>query len=118
MVIELANRIPIKGGKVEHVVYDATALRMWVSYAAGQAEASTRPCAIQDLPTLGAEIDGVPDLQVWLDKKQQACRGTFSTRPQLAITSFTLGFGLLEGPEAIHHFKRDGGASRILSQAS
>jgi hypothetical protein len=42
MVIELANRIPIKGGKVENVVYDATALRMWVSYAAGQAEASTR----------------------------------------------------------------------------
>jgi hypothetical protein len=35
--------IPIKGGNVLSVVYDATDLELWVSYARGEAEAYTRP---------------------------------------------------------------------------
>jgi isopenicillin-N N-acyltransferase like protein len=32
-LVALANKIPIKGGNVVNVVYDATDLRMWVTYA-------------------------------------------------------------------------------------
>lgn len=62
-VIALANRIPIKGGNVVNVVYDATALKMWVSYASGREEAYTRPYAMLDLTSLDADQDGTPDLQ-------------------------------------------------------
>jgi len=66
-VIELANRIPIKGGNVENVVYDATALRLWVSYAAGDVEAYRRPYVELDLRTLDADQDGRADLADWLE---------------------------------------------------
>jgi hypothetical protein len=62
-LVQLANRIPIKGGNVENVVYDATALRMWVSYAKGDQEAYQRPYVFLDLKTLDADGDGKPDLK-------------------------------------------------------
>lgn len=61
-LVDLANRIPIKGGNVENVVYDATALRMWVSYAKGKEEAYLRPYVYVDLKTIDADGDGQPDL--------------------------------------------------------
>lgn len=51
-LVALANRIPIKGGNVENVVYDATDLRMWISYAKGDKEAFQRPYAYIDLKTI------------------------------------------------------------------
>jgi hypothetical protein len=63
-LVELANKIPIKGGNVVNVVYDATALRMWVSYAKGDQEAYLRPYAFLDLKTLDANQDGKPDLEI------------------------------------------------------
>jgi hypothetical protein len=65
-VIALANRIPIKGGNVENVVYDATSLKLWVSYAAGTEEAYLRPYVPLDLQTLDADGDGQADLAPWL----------------------------------------------------
>ncbi len=62
-LVALANRIPIKGGNVENVVYDATGLRLWVSYAKGTVEAYQRPYAFIDLKTLDADGDGRADLQ-------------------------------------------------------
>jgi isopenicillin-N N-acyltransferase like protein len=62
-LIALANSIPIRGGNVENVVYDATALRMWVSYARGKQEAFERPYAFLDLTELDANGDGQPDLR-------------------------------------------------------
>lgn len=61
-LVQLASQIPIKGGNVEDVVYDATALRMWVSYAKGDKEAYQRPYVFLDLNTLDADHDGKPDL--------------------------------------------------------
>ncbi len=61
-LVELANRIPIKGGNVENVVYDATALRMWVSYAKSGKEAYTRPYTYIDLKTIDADGNGKADL--------------------------------------------------------
>jgi hypothetical protein len=61
-LVKLANSIPIKGGNVENVVYDATALRLWVSYAKGDEEAYKRPYLFLDLKTLDADKDGKPDL--------------------------------------------------------
>lgn len=61
-MIELANRIPIKGGNVINVVYDATALQLWVSYAKGDTEAYLRPYNKIDLTTLDIDADGIPDL--------------------------------------------------------
>lgn len=61
-LIALANQIPIKGGNVENVVYDATALRMWVSYAQGSEEAYKRPYVFIDLKKLDANLNGQPDL--------------------------------------------------------
>jgi isopenicillin-N N-acyltransferase like protein len=60
-LVRLCNRIPIKGGNVVNVVYDATALRMWVSYAKGDQEAYERPYVLLDLKTLDADGDGQPD---------------------------------------------------------
>jgi hypothetical protein len=51
-LIALANRIPIRGGNVENVVYDATDLRLWVSYAKGSEEAFQRPYVELDLKTI------------------------------------------------------------------
>ena len=51
-LVDLANRIPIKGGNVVNVVYDATALRMWVTYAKGDQEAYQRPSVFLDLKNL------------------------------------------------------------------
>lgn len=61
-LVELANRIPIRGGNVENVVYDATDLRLWVSYAHGKQEAFQRPYVYVDLKTIDADQDGKPDL--------------------------------------------------------
>lgn len=42
-LVDIACQIPIKGGNVLDVVYDATALEFWVSYASNDAEAFERP---------------------------------------------------------------------------
>ena len=63
-MVKLANKIPIKGGNVVNVVYDATALRLWVSYAKGDQEAYLRPYVSLDLKTLDADQDGKPDLAI------------------------------------------------------
>jgi hypothetical protein len=51
-LIALANRIPIKGGNVMNVVFDATALRLWVSYAGQGEEAYQRPYVFLDMTKL------------------------------------------------------------------
>ncbi len=63
-LVDLANQIPIKGGNVVNVVYDATALRLWISYAKGSKEAYQRPYVFLDLKTLDADQDGKPDLEL------------------------------------------------------
>ncbi len=63
-MIRIANHIPIRGGNVVNVVYDATALRLWVSYAKGEQEAYKRPYTLIDLRKLDADKDGKPDLQL------------------------------------------------------
>ncbi len=60
--VKLANAIPIKGGNVVNVVYDTTALRLWVTYAGGEKEAYQRPSVFLDLKTLDADKDGKPDI--------------------------------------------------------
>ncbi len=62
-LVQLANLIPIKGGNVVNVVYDATALRLWVSYARGNQEAYQRPYTFIDLLKLDTDGDGRPDLR-------------------------------------------------------
>jgi len=62
-LIELANRIPIKGGNVVNAVYDATDLRLWVSYAKGKQEAYKRPYVFLDLKKLDTDHDGAPDFK-------------------------------------------------------
>ncbi len=62
-LVHLANQIPIKGGNVVNVVYDATALQLWVSYAKGDQEAYQQPYAFLDLKKLDADQDGRPDIQ-------------------------------------------------------
>lgn len=42
-MIDIACRIPIKGGNILNVVYDATALEFWVAYAEKDVEAYQRP---------------------------------------------------------------------------
>ncbi len=61
-LVALANRIPIKGGNVENVVYDATAFRLWVSYAKGTKEAFERPYVYIDLKQMDLDQDGQLDL--------------------------------------------------------
>jgi hypothetical protein len=51
-LLELARQIPIRGGNVVNVVYDATALRMWITYASGTSEAYQQPAAYLELKTL------------------------------------------------------------------
>lgn len=60
-LIALANQIPIKGGNVMNAVFDATAMRLWVSYAGGSLEAYQRPYVFLDLTRLDADADGRPD---------------------------------------------------------
>ncbi len=60
--VNLANAIPIKGGNVVNVVYDATALRLWVTYVGGEKEAYQRPSVFLDLRTLDADKNGKPDI--------------------------------------------------------
>ena len=62
-MIHIANQIPIRGGNVVNVVYDATALRLWVSYAHGDQEAYRRPYTRIDLKNLMTYQGGTPDLQ-------------------------------------------------------
>lgn len=61
-MIALANSIPIKGGNVMNAVFDATALRLWVSYAGGGQEAYQRPYVSLDLNQLDGDHDGRGDL--------------------------------------------------------
>ena len=58
-MIAITRHIPIKGSDVFIAVYDATALRLWVSYAKGEEEAYLRPFTLIDLKTL-ADADGKP----------------------------------------------------------
>jgi hypothetical protein len=44
-----------------NVVFDATAMRLWVSYAGGDKEAYQRPYVMLDLTKLDADADGRPD---------------------------------------------------------
>lgn len=66
-MIQIANQIPIRGGNVVNVVHDATALKLWISYAKGDREAYLRPYTLIDLAKLDADKDGTPDLQKVLD---------------------------------------------------
>lgn len=61
-LIDLANQIPIKGGNVINVVFDATGLRLWVTYAHGDKEAYQRPYVELDLKSLDADGNGLADL--------------------------------------------------------
>ena len=61
-LVQLANQIPIKGGSVVNVVYDATALQMWVTYAKGDKEAYQRPSVFLDLKALDTDRDGQSDV--------------------------------------------------------
>ena len=63
-LVQLASSIPIKGGNVENVVYDATDFRMWVSYAHQDKEAYQRPYVYVDLKTIDADGDGNPDISL------------------------------------------------------
>lgn len=45
-----------------NAVFDASALRLWVSYAGGELEAYQRPYVFLDLATLDADRDGRPDI--------------------------------------------------------
>jgi len=51
-LVDLANHIPIKGGNVMNIVYDATALKLWISYAKDDQEAYKRPYGFLDLNML------------------------------------------------------------------
>lgn len=62
-MVELANQIPIKGSNVINIVYDATALRAWVSYAKGNTEAYLRPYVYIDLKKIDSDHNGVFDLE-------------------------------------------------------
>lgn len=60
-LIALANQIPIKGGNVMNAVFDATGMRLWVSYAGQGKEAYQRPYLQLDLMTIDIDRDGKPD---------------------------------------------------------
>lgn len=60
-LIQIANHIAIRGENVMNVVYDATAMRLWLSYAKKRQEAYLRPYTLIDLMTLDADQDGKPD---------------------------------------------------------
>jgi len=54
-LVGLANQIPIKGGNVVNTVFDATDLRMWVTYAQGDTEAYLRSAVFVDLKPYGMQ---------------------------------------------------------------
>ena len=62
-MIQIANQIPIRGGNVVNVVYDATALQLWISYAKGSQEAYRRPYTRIDLKKLESYKGRTPDLE-------------------------------------------------------
>lgn len=51
-MVDLCNHLPIHGSNVMDVVFDATALELWVSYAKDTTEAYTRPYVHLDLKAL------------------------------------------------------------------
>jgi len=59
----LCNQIPIKGGNVLNAVFDATAFRVWVSFAGGGQEAYQRPYVFADLAALDGDGDGITDVR-------------------------------------------------------
>lgn len=61
-LVDLANRIPIRGGNVLNAVYDGTGLRLWASFAGGDKEAYQRPYVFLDLNVLDGDHDGKGDL--------------------------------------------------------
>lgn len=71
-LVATANEIPIKGGNVLNAVFDATGLRLWVSYAGGGREAYERPYVFLDLNTLDADEDGVADLAAHRERRGKA----------------------------------------------
>jgi hypothetical protein len=71
-MVQIANKIPIRGHNVMNVVYDATALRFWVSYAKGECEAYLRPYTLVDLKTIDADRDGKPDCRLSLRESSAA----------------------------------------------
>lgn len=62
-LVALANQIPIKGGNVVNIVYDATAVKFWVSYAHGTQEAYLRPYVFVDVKAVDSDHNGIPDLE-------------------------------------------------------
>lgn len=62
-LVQLCNKIPIKGGNVVNCVYDATDLRLWISFAKADREAYQRPYAYLDLKTIDTDHDGEPDFK-------------------------------------------------------
>jgi hypothetical protein len=61
-MIAIANSIPIHGNNVVNVVYDATSLECWISYASGSSEAYTQPYAHFSMNGPDADADGIPDI--------------------------------------------------------
>ncbi len=61
-MIALACKIPIKGGNVLDAVFDATAFRLWVSYAGAGQEAYQRPFVFLDAARLDGDADGKSDV--------------------------------------------------------
>jgi len=61
-MVGLCNRIPIKGSNVVNVVFDGTALRLWIAYAQADREAYLSPYVRIDLNGLDGDADGRPDL--------------------------------------------------------
>jgi hypothetical protein len=62
-MIAVCNHIPIKGHNVVNAVFDATALRLWVSYAHGDQEAYRSPYVLVELSGLDGDGDSIPDLR-------------------------------------------------------
>ena len=60
-LIDIANKIPIVGGNVVDVVYDATALEFWIAYAEGSVEAYQQPYVHVVIDALDGDGDGIGD---------------------------------------------------------
>ncbi len=83
----LACQIPIKGGNVLDAVFDATALRLWVSYAGEGQEAYQRPFLFLDLAGLDGDKDGRPDiLEGGVDRDQNGRLDFLDPAPAPAST--------------------------------